>query len=86
MGDRPLKNRMAVWHVSSVEEAIPLGAAMLGGIGVGLYHDEQDAFDRVGRSGRTFEPTPDLVPLYDRHFDVYRSFYPALKPVHPALG
>ncbi len=73
-------------EVATVEEATPLGAAILAGIGVGLYRDEQHAFDRVGRPGRIFEPNPDLVPLYDRRFDVYRSLYPALKPVHHAIG
>jgi sugar (pentulose or hexulose) kinase len=30
-------------EVPEVEEATPLGAAILAGIGVGLYRDEQDA-------------------------------------------
>ena len=38
-------------EVPEVEDATPLGAAMLAGIGVGLYRDEQDAFEHVYRPG-----------------------------------
>ncbi|MDY0170840.1 MAG: FGGY family carbohydrate kinase [Thermoguttaceae bacterium] len=42
-------------EVAAVDEASPLGAAILAGIGVGLYRDEEEAFERVGRPGRTFQ-------------------------------
>jgi xylulokinase len=40
--------------VPEVEESTPLGAAILAGIGIGLYRDEQDAFERVYKPGRTY--------------------------------
>ena len=46
--------------VPEVEEATPLGAAILAGIGVGLYRNEQDAFERVYKTGKTYQPDPQL--------------------------
>lgn len=73
-------------EVPAVDEASPLGAAILAGIGVGLYCDEQEAFERVGRPGRIFQPDSELTALYDRRFDIYRRLYPSLKEVHHQLG
>ena len=73
-------------EVPEVEEATPLGAAILAGIGVGLYRDEQDAFDRVYRPGKTYEPEPKLSARYAEGFQVYRQMYPALGPLSHQLG
>ena len=68
-------------EVPEVEEATPLGAAILAGIGVGLYKDEQDAFDHVYKPGQTFEPNPELASKYADWFKIYRELYPTLKSV-----
>jgi len=75
-----------VIEVSDVEEASPLGAAMLAGIGVGLYRDERDAFDHVRKPGRTYEPDPRLAAMYAEWFPVYKSLYPALKQASHAIS
>ena len=72
-------------EVPDVEEATPLGAAILAGIGVGLYKDEQDAFDHVYKPGETFEPNPKLASQYADGFRIYRQLYPALKPISHQL-
>ncbi|MBL7223988.1 MAG: hypothetical protein ISS72_09045, partial [Candidatus Brocadiae bacterium] len=66
-------------------EATPLGAALLAGIGVGLYADEQDAFDHVYKPGRVYEPNPELTARYAEWFRTYERIYPALKDVHAQL-
>jgi xylulokinase len=68
-----------------VEEATPLGAAMLAGIGVGIYRDEQDAFEQVRKPGAVYEPDPALSARYADLFEVYKQVYPALAPVSHAL-
>jgi xylulokinase len=73
-------------EVPAVQEATPLGAAILAGIGVGLYQDEQDAFGRVCRPGKTYQPDPDLSARYAEWFQVYRQLYPSLKPVSHQLS
>jgi xylulokinase len=72
-------------EVPDVEEATPLGAAILAGIGVGLYKNEQDAFDHVYKPGETFEPNSKLASQYAEGFRIYRQLYPALKPISHQL-
>jgi len=67
------------FEVSEVEEATPLGAAILAGIGVGIYRDEQEAFERVYRAGRVFEPNRALTAEYAERFKVFERLYPALR-------
>ncbi|MHC1783553.1 MAG: L-fuculokinase [Anaerolineaceae bacterium] len=50
--------------VPEVEEATPLGAAILAGIGIGLYRNEQDAFEHVYKPGKTYQPDPQLAPRF----------------------
>jgi xylulokinase len=64
-----------------IEEATPLGAAILAGIGVGLYRDEQDAFGRVYRPGRVYEPNLALTARYAEWFKTFERLYPALKDI-----
>jgi xylulokinase len=71
--------------VPEVEEATPLGAAILSGIGVGLYRDEQDAFERVYKPGKTYLPDPLLSPKYCEWYSIYKQLYPALKQVNHQL-
>ena len=72
-------------EVPEVEEATPLGAAILAGIGIGLYHNERDAFERVYRPGKTYLPDPHLVPGYTKWYQIYKQLYPALKSVNHQL-
>jgi xylulokinase len=69
-----------------IEEATPLGAAILAGIGVGVYDDEQDACNHVYRPGATFEPNPERMDFYARGFELYQRIYPALKPLNDLLA
>jgi len=71
--------------VPDVEEATPLGAALLAGIGVGLYRDEQDAFEHVYKPGVTYTPDPARVAQYVKYFDIYRQLYPTLMPISHQL-
>ena len=71
--------------VPEVEEATPLGAAILAGIGVGLYPNEQDAFERVYKPGKTYQPDPGLASKYAGLYQIYKQLYPALKPVSHQL-
>jgi xylulokinase len=71
--------------VPDVEEATPLGAAILAGIGVGLYRNEQDAFEHVYRPGKTYQPEPQLASRYAEWYQIYKQLYPAIKPVSHQL-
>jgi xylulokinase len=69
----------------AIEETTPLGAAILAGIGVGLYKDEEDAFRQVYRPGRVYEPDLKLSAFYAERFEVFRKIYPALKEISAVL-
>lgn len=73
-------------EVPGVQEATPLGVAILAGIGMGLYQDEQDAYQRVYRPGKTYQPDARLSGEYERRFEVYRELYPALASISHRLG
>jgi xylulokinase len=68
-----------------VDEATPLGAAILAGIGIGLYRNEQDAFERVYKPGKTYLPDPQLAPRYAEWYRIYQQLYPALAPISHQL-
>jgi xylulokinase len=72
-------------EVPEVEEATSLGAAILAGIGVGLYRDEQDAYERVYRVGKIYLPDPQLTAKYAGWYEIFRQLYPVLKPVNHQL-
>jgi sugar (pentulose or hexulose) kinase len=71
--------------VPEIEEATPLGAAILAGIGVGLYRDEQDAFERVYKPGKTYQSDPQLAGNYAEWYKIYTQLYTALAPVSHQL-
>jgi len=73
-------------EVSDVAEATALGAAMLAGIGVGLYRDEADAYAHVQQPNTAYEPDPLAAGVYARLYPIYRQLYPALKSVSHALS
>jgi xylulokinase len=72
-------------EVPDLDEAVVLGAAILAGIGVGLYRDEEEAFQRVWRPGRTYEPNPKMTADYARWFETFGQVYPALRSIHGRL-
>lgn len=73
-------------EVPAVQEATPLGAAILAGIGLGLYKDEEDAFQRVYRPGKTYYPDAKLAARYAEGFQVYKQLYPSLAPISHRLA
>ena len=72
-------------EVPDLEEATSLGAAILAGIGVGIYQNEEDAFRRVYRPGRIYEPDRELTAFYAERFALFRRIYPALKEINAGL-
>lgn len=72
-------------EVSEVEEATPLGCAMLAGIGVGLYKDIDEAYDRVKKSGRIYKPNQDLTKQYAELFKIHKEIYPSLKNLNHTI-
>lgn len=72
-------------EVPAIEEATPLGAAILAGIGVGVYQNEDDAYDHVCKPGVTYLPDAGRAAQYTEWFAVYKELYPALAGVNHHL-
>ena len=68
-----------------VEEATPLGAAILAGIGVGLYANEQEAYERVRKPAKVYEPNKELTAKYADGFKTFLQIYPSLKGLNEGL-
>jgi len=69
------------------EEAAALGAAMLAGVGVGVYADVGDAVARcVTWRDRVVYPMEQFAEIYARRYGNYCDLYPALQPTLHGLG
>lgn len=67
-------------EVSAVTDVTPLGAALLAGIGVGLYRDATEASARAYRLAHRYEPDPARHAIYDAAYhNVFLKLYPNLK-------
>jgi xylulokinase len=60
-------------------ETAPLGAAMLAGVGSGVYADIDEAVAALVRVERRFEPDPGRQAAYEQRLALYRSLYPLLR-------
>jgi xylulokinase len=70
-----------------VPEAVAVGAALLAGVGSGLFPNAAEAASGVRRTGTSYEPDPAEHATYEPLFqEAYRSLYPALKPVFARLA
>ena len=67
-------------------EGAAYGAALLAGVGVGVWPDVDAACQAtVTQTGATV-PQPENVASYEQGYALYRKLYPSLKPVMHALG
>lgn len=67
-------------------ERTAVGAAMLAGLGVGLYAGPAEARARCVRYEPPVQPEPGAVARYQELYGVYRGLYPALRESMYALG
>ena len=66
-------------QVPSSDTATTLGAAILAGVGCGVYESYDEAVSRTIRITRTQEPNPDNRGIYDRAMERYLRLYEDLK-------
>jgi len=64
-----------------VSEAACLGAAILAGVGAGIYRSASEAATALVRPVATYDPDPTRSARYDERFAVYRDLYPTLAPL-----
>ena len=65
------------------EEGPAMGAAILAGIGLGVFRDYGQAMRICVSEKDCFRPSQALEQVYDRGYRLYRKLYPALRPLFP---
>ena len=66
-------------EVPGSDTATTLGAAMLAGVGIGVWQGFEEAARQTIRVNRTYEPDPTVKEAYDRGYETYRKLYGNLK-------
>jgi xylulokinase len=70
----------------NITEGAAYGAALLAGVGAGVYRDVFEAADRTVRVVDRTEPVPAHVSTYDRSYRDYRALYGQLKPTFDSVA
>ncbi|MBC5580689.1 xylulokinase [Anaerofilum sp. BX8] len=68
-------------EVPASDTATALGAAILAGVGVGMYDSFEQAAELTIKLKRTYRPDPGRGEAYDKNYQVYRALYERLRPV-----
>ena len=66
-------------EVPGSDTATTLGAAMLAGVGTGVWKDFEEAARQTVRVKKTYTPDPAAAAVYDRGYETYRQLYERLK-------
>jgi xylulokinase len=66
--------------LTNVTEGAAFGAALLAGVGAGVYEDVREACARTIRVTDSVEPGAN-VSVYEDYYPTYRELYPALAPL-----
>jgi xylulokinase len=70
----------------AADEGPALGAALLAGVGAGLFDTVEEACSTVVKVTGTTNPKPANAAIYERYYEIYRALYPSLKPHFADLG
>ncbi len=73
-----------VYRMAVLQEATSMGAALAGGIGVGLYPGFSMS-ETMNQIAETVQPNPVNQSVYDRAFPIFEAAYHALVPIFDML-
>lgn len=76
--------RLPILRPRFLEEATSLGAAVAGGVGVGLFKDF-NVVDQFIEIVDRHEPDPATEAVYQRLFPIFQAAYEALRPIYDQL-
>ena len=68
-------------EVPASDTATTLGAAILAGVGTGVYQSFAEAAARTIAVKRVYEPNPAMMDVYDQRYQAYRELYRCLAPM-----
>ncbi len=68
-------------EIVAAEEGAAYGAAILAGVGAGMWKSVDEACAAVVRVAKTVEPQPDVVGIMNANYAAYRRVYEATKSI-----
>lgn len=68
-------------EIPAVQESTLLGAALLGGLGAGVYRDGYEAFSETYRMLYTYEPDPEVTKQYEAIYETYCQIIPLTRQI-----
>jgi xylulokinase len=77
---------ITVQRLAVLEEATSMGAAIAGGVGVGLYPGFEAMASVMNRVAETIRPDPEAQAGYERLFPVFEEAYRALVPLFERIA
>ncbi len=69
-----------------VSEAASFGAAILAGVGAGLYNSARVASSQLAQVQDTYYPDPDLAAQYKLRLDAYEAIHPLMREAYHRLN
>jgi xylulokinase len=70
---------------SLLEEATSLGAAIAGGIGVGIFNDFTIA-EKLIKIVEIQEPRPEVQRRYEKLYHIFKETYEVLTPIYERIA
>ena len=64
----------------NIAEGPAFGAAILAGVGSGVYSSIEEATGEIVKVTSATQPNNDNRKIYEEYYRTYRALYPALKP------
>jgi len=68
--------------ITNVEEAGTLGAAMLAGIGIGIYKNPADAVAKCVKIKQTIHPCRNNMKVYRKNYTLWKELYVRVKDLY----
>jgi len=72
--------------MASDEGGAAFGAAILGGVGAGVFANLKEACENMVRTGDNVIPEKSSAAIYDKYFKFFQSLYPLLKSSYGELA
>jgi xylulokinase len=76
---------MPVHRLAILEEATSMGAALAGGVGVGLYPGFS-TIETMNQVTETIEPDPAAQAAYEKIYPIFEAAYQALVPIYDLIA
>jgi len=75
----------SIWTEPKNTESVLLGAAILAGVGAGIYKDVSDAYNYMDKELLEFKPNMEMHELYTERYKLFSRIYPSLASLHQSM-